>query len=121
MRLHSIPLKLIVATVVATIAFHPATRGHAAEGRRIVIEIQKFKFLSRNQEIKPGDIVVWVNKDIVPHTATAKDGSWDSGEIKPRGEWQMVVKQGVAPPYFCAFHPSMTARLDVQPNKTTRR
>ncbi len=114
-------LKLIVAALAATIAFHPASPSTAAEGRRVVIAIQKFKFVSPDQAINPGDTIVWVNKDFVPHTATAKDGSWDSGSIAPNAKWEMVVKEGLSPAYFCAFHPSMIARIDVQPNKTSRR
>ena len=95
MSFRHIPLKLIVAAIAAMIAFHPATRSDAAEGRRIVIEIQKFKFVTPAQKARPGDTVVWVNKDIVPHTATAKDGSWDSGQIEPGGEWRMVVEEEV--------------------------
>ena len=113
-------LKLIVAALAATIAFHPASPSTAAAGNRIVIAIQKFKFASPDQEIKPGDTIVWVNKDFVPHTATAQDGSWDSGSIAPNTKWEMVVKEGVSQAYFCAFHPSMTARIDLRPDKTTR-
>lgn len=113
-------LKLIVVALAATIAFHPASPSIAAEGNRVVIAIQKFKFASPDQQIKPGDTIVWVNKDFVPHTATATDGSWDSGSIAPNGKWEMIVKEGVSPAYFCAFHPTMTARIDLRPDKTTR-
>ena len=103
---------LIVAAIAATIAFPPWLQSAAASGQRIVVDIQKFKFSPKSLTVKPGDIIVWVNKDIVAHTATAKDGSWDSGLIEPGGQWEMVVKDGTAQAYFCRFHPSMKAGLD---------
>ncbi len=108
--------KLIVAALAATIAFHPSGPGFAAEGNRIVIAIQKFKFVAPDQKIKPGDTIVWVNKDFVPHTATAKDRSWDSGSIAPNGQWELVVSEGLSQAYFCIFHPSMTGRVDLRNN-----
>lgn len=106
---------LIVAALAATIAFPPWLENSASGGQRIIVEIQKFKFAPKTSTLKPGDIIVWVNKDIVAHTATAKDKSWDSGLIKPSAEWQMVVKDDTSLAYFCRFHPSMTARLEIGP------
>ena len=106
---------VIVAAIVATIAFFPWFESEAASGRRIVVEIRGFEFVPEMPVVKPGDVIVWVNKDIVPHTATAKDGSWDSGLIKKGGEWQMVVADETSLAYFCLFHPSMVARLNIEP------
>ena len=91
---------LIVAAIVATITFSPWLESEAASGQRIVVEIRSFKFVAKTLVVKPGDLVLWVNKDIVAHTATAKDGSWDSGLIKSGGEWQMVVKDDTYQPAF---------------------
>ena len=104
---------LIVAALAATIAFPPWLENPAASGQRIVVEIQKFKFAPKISTLKAGDTIVWVNRDIVAHTATAKDKSWDSGLIKPGDEWRMVVRDDTSLVYFCRYHPSMTARLDI--------
>ena len=104
---------LIVAATVAAFAFSSGLETKAAEGRRVVIEIRDFEFAPFAPDVKPGDVIVWINRDIVPHTATSDDGSWDSGQINPGGEWQMVVEDGLVESYFCRFHPSMTARLDI--------
>ena len=107
-------IRLIVATIVAAIAFSPWLESEAANERRTAVEIRGFKFVSETPAVRPGDVIVWVNRDIVPHTATAKDDSWDSGLIKPGGEWQMVVGRDTAQDYFCRFHTSMIARLDIE-------
>jgi len=52
-------------------------------GSQIVhdIEIKEFAFNPSILEVRPGDQIRWTNRDISPHTATAEDGSWDTGEL----------------------------------------
>lgn len=114
MSKHPILTSLIVAAFVATIAFSSWHESAAADGRRFVIEIRGFEFVPETPAVKPGDVIVWINRDIVPHTTTAKDGSWDSGLIKTGDEWQMVVEDDTSQTYYCRFHPSMIARLDIE-------
>jgi plastocyanin len=108
--------RMIVAAVVATIPSLGATSPHTADGERIVIEIQGFEFVPGNPAVKPGDVVVWINNDIVPHTVTSRDQSWDSGKVDGGGVWEMVVTADMIQEYFCRFHPSMIGRLDVRSN-----
>jgi len=107
--------KLAVAAIVATAFLHSDLRADAADGQRIVIEIRSLKFLPGSQPISPGDVVVWRNMDIVPHTATAKDSSWDSGLIGPGEEWETMITAEMTQAYYCRFHPSMTATLGIKP------
>lgn len=37
--------------------------------------------------VPPGTRVVWVNRDVRPHSVTAADGAFDSGLIPPGGRW----------------------------------
>ena len=100
-----------MAAFVATITLLLSDEIKAADGRQIVVEIGNFKFKPEAPSAKPGDVIVWINKDIVPHTVTAKDGSWDSGLIEAGGQWELVVTKETIPAYSCRFHPSMTAKL----------
>lgn len=107
-------LGLIVAALVATISFSfLSLHAQGADGRRIVIEIRNFKFAPKLPVLEPGDTVVWINKDIAPHTVTARDNSWSSGLIKAGGRWKLVVTAGLSTSYFCKYHPSMTGRLKI--------
>lgn len=78
------------------------------------VSIREFAFDPGRLEIKVGDLVRWTNHDIAPHTATALDGSWDTGLLQ-RGETADVVfaREGAAE-YRCTFHPVMTASIIVQ-------
>ena len=102
MTLNKNLMNLIVAAFVAAIFLTLASTSWAAEPRRVVVEIRGFKFVPQRPALAPGDIVVWINKDIVPHTVTAKDGSWDSEIIEVGKQWQTTIAPDMATNYFCA-------------------
>jgi plastocyanin len=64
--------------------------------------------------VKAGDTVVWVNKDLITHTATSKAGNFDSGEIAPGTSWKYTPGKEGEFGYICTFHPSMKAKLRVE-------
>ena len=63
--------------------------------------------------VKAGDTVVWVNKDLLAHTATAQSDAFNSKVIQPGQSWRFVAKTKGTFPYLCSFHP-MTATLTVR-------
>jgi plastocyanin len=83
----------------------------APKPRAVAVQITGFVFAPATANAAPGDTVVWTNRDLVPHSATALDGSWDSGAIAPGGTWRHVVADGDTAGYKCAFHPNMTGRI----------
>jgi plastocyanin len=58
-----------------------------------------------------GDTVEWDNHDLVPHTSTATDRTWNSGSIAPDSSWSVVIPRAGAFPYGCSFHPAMKAQI----------
>ncbi len=121
MTLNKYLMNLIVAAFVATIFLNFASNSGAAEPRRVVVEIKGFKFVPQRPALVPGDIVVWINKDIVPHTVTGKDGSWDSEIIEVGKRWQTTITPDMATNYFCAYHPVMKAGFSIDPKPVTSR
>jgi plastocyanin len=80
------------------------------------VTIDASSFQPATLTIKAGDIVVWVNKDIVPHTATSTDTKgFDSGTLPTGKSWRQTFKVKGQFPYACTFHPTMKASLRVQP------
>jgi plastocyanin len=61
---------------------------------------------------RAGDVVVWVNRDPFPHTATA--ASFDSKVIPAGGSWKHTTKAPGEFAYVCALHPTMKATLRVR-------
>ncbi|MGH6851139.1 MAG: hypothetical protein ACREDD_11950 [Methylocella sp.] len=61
-----------------------------------------------------GDIVEWTNSDILRHTATATDGSFDV-DLPAGAKGRAIMKRAGSITYFCRFHPGMKGRLEVAP------
>ena len=48
----------------------------------LIVEIRKLKFAPADIEIHAGASVTFINLDLVPHTATARDKSFDTGTLR---------------------------------------
>jgi plastocyanin len=83
--------------------------------RTHTVLIEGMQFSPPTIRIQPGDTIVFKNRDLVPHTATAKqrDG-FDSGIINPGESWVLVPPVHAAVPYVCTFHPMMQGRIEVE-------
>lgn len=64
--------------------------------------------------VAPGDTIEWRNEDIVPHTVTAADSTWDSGTVAIGEAWRWVATGKGAVAYACRFHPLMKGSLTVR-------
>jgi plastocyanin len=79
----------------------------------IEVTIDRLVFSPATVEAKVGDNIVWVNKDVVAHTATVK-GGWDV-MIAPKSKGQMTLEKAESVDYFCRFHPNMKGHVTVRP------
>ena len=86
-------------------------KAETLDGTAHAIEIRDFVFSPLSVEIKTGDTITWTNFDIVPHTATAMDSSWDSGSLKLGESFTFTVTDDMQLDYYCIFHPMMKARM----------
>ncbi len=48
-----------------------------------------------------------------PHTVSATDGSWDSGDLAPGGSFERRFEAQGTYPYVCLYHPWMTGKVQV--------
>jgi plastocyanin len=96
-----LPLLLLAAGLLAC----PAGLGAAPQRATHTVTIDGARFSPAALTVKAGDTIVWVNKDILAHTATAKDGAFDSKVIQPGKSWRYVVRRKGTSAYTCAFHP----------------
>lgn len=71
------------------------------------VSIKAMKFAADDLSIKVGDAVTFINLDSAPHTATADDGSFDTGKLK-KGD-SNTVQFAVAGDftYYCNIHRNM--------------
>jgi plastocyanin len=82
--------------------------------RSHTVEIRGFAYAPVTVEVAAGDTVVWINRDVVPHTATRDGGAWDSGSIGAGQAWRLVAARRGRHPYICVFHPNMRGELVVR-------
>ncbi len=106
------------AIVVVVSSFAPVLWGAEASQKAVrithYVEIRGFEFKPSNLSVSPGDSIVFMNLDIVPHTATAIDNTWTTDTLET-GETQLItITSDSTPVYYCIFHPSMNGSLDLQ-------
>jgi plastocyanin len=77
------------------------------------VTIEGIQFQQPTLTVKRGDQVVWVNKDVVPHTATAA-GQFDSGPIAPGKSWSWTASKPGPVDYICTYHPGMKGTVKVE-------
>ena len=77
------------------------------------VVIENLRFVPQTLEIRRGDTVVWENRDLVPHTATA-EGRFDSGNIAPKASWRHRFDAAGTLPVVCRYHPTMKAQVIVR-------
>jgi plastocyanin len=80
------------------------------------VTIKKFEYEPSVLSVRVGDTIDWVNEDIVPHTATARDRSWNTGEIKPGESVAVLVTEMLFTEYFCVYHPMMEGSVVLSGN-----
>jgi plastocyanin len=78
----------------------------------IQIKMAQIAYAPAQVSARVGDTVEWVNSDIVAHTATARNGSWDV-MVGPDAKGSVVLKSAGTIDYYCRFHPNMTGSITV--------
>ncbi|HVX02692.1 MAG TPA: hypothetical protein VHA09_06025, partial [Nitrososphaera sp.] len=58
-------------------------------------------------KVSEGNRITWENHDFIPHTATASDGSFDSGPIGIGKSFSTISTEKGIVPYYCKIHPWM--------------
>jgi plastocyanin len=99
--------------LLAGAAALPLLPGLALAQTRHAVRIAGMAFNPADIAIRAGDSVVFTNEDGAPHTATAEDGSWDTGRLDRGASAELGFSSPGAYPYRCAFHPSMRGRVIV--------
>ncbi len=79
----------------------------------IQVAIDKVAYAPVNISARVGDTIEWSNKDIVAHTATSRDKSWDY-MILPNKKQTLTLKRAGEIDYYCKFHPNMKGHISVK-------
>ena len=85
-----------------------------AQAATVQITMENLEIAPQEASAKVGDTVEWTNKDVLAHTATAKDGDFDV-MLPSKKSGSFVLKKAGTLEYYCRFHPNMKATLKVAP------
>jgi len=98
-------------------ATKPASAAPASKGKVKTVEIRvnEMTFGPAMANANVGDTISWVNVGKIPHTVTAKDGSFDKDPIAPGERFNYVLLKEGTVEYVCSYHPGMDGMLMVGP------
>jgi len=99
------------ATTPAATPTEADTATEAPGGETVQAPIGGFTLPSLTVAV--GATVVWSNADGVPHTATARDGTFDSGILNDN-RYEFTFTEAGTFAYFCEVHPTMEAEIIVE-------
>jgi LPXTG-motif cell wall-anchored protein len=82
------------------------------------VTISDFKFTPDTVTVNEGDTVTWTNDGPSVHTATAEDGSFDTGSLGKGESGSATFTQAGTISYICSPHPFMHGKVVVQAAST---
>jgi len=88
-----------------------APSGEAQKSEKV--QIVEFTYEPDPVVVQVGGKVTWQNEDTAPHTATADDGSFDTGIIEKGKLGSATFKEPGTFTYFCEVHPTMHGTVEV--------
>src|ERR1700712_1520107 len=100
-----------VFPIAAALVLGMSVSAHAAT---IQITMENLVVSPAEASAKVGDTVELINKDVLAHTATARNGDFDV-MMPPKKPVTYVLKKAGMVEYYCRFHPNIKAVLNVAP------
>ena len=77
------------------------------------VTIADFQFTPGSSTVHVGDTVTWTNNGLSSHTATARDGSFDTGVLKTGASASHTFTQPGTFAFYCKIHPFMHGTIVV--------
>jgi plastocyanin len=123
MHIKSLILPTLAALAVGAAGYQLADHGTTTSsgpvssvpvaGRHASVRIVNYSFLPPTLTIKVGTRVTWGNKDATAHTATADQGSFDTGTLNKGQRMTITFNKPGTFTYHCEFHAFMTGTIKV--------
>ncbi len=82
---------------VPSAAAHPRAAVHG-------VNVADSLFDPETITVQVGDTVAWDNTGAIPHTVTANDGSFNSGNLSPGASFSYTFSQPGTFEYYCKYH-----------------
>lgn len=95
-------------------SLHPSASIEAPAASTADVVIEQFKYGPADITVARGTTVRWSNHDAMQHSATADDGSFDTGLIDSGRSATYTFQQPGDYPYHCTPHPFMKGTIHVR-------
>lgn len=107
--------RIMVGFIPTMILVNPvkAFSGVLNNNKQHHILITDLEYLPKIIKVSIGDRITWTNKDIIPHTVTASDDSWDSKLLNQGEQWHLDITSNLDLTYYCRYHPLMRAAIEI--------
>lgn len=109
----SIMIVMLIASISGCGASKDEKTSEPAVDENTVI-IEDYKFQPEEVTIKSGEIITWINKDSMKHTATSTSDVFDSGLFGKDESFQQKFDEAGTFDYLCTPHPYMTGKIIVE-------
>jgi len=110
--MRTLVLSLVAAFALGGIALGAPDPAPPAPGA--IVHMKNFVFGPDPVTILAGQSVRFLEDDDTPHTITATDKSFDSGNLDKGAKWEHVFTTAGTYTYFCAYHPYMKGTVIVK-------
>ncbi len=86
-------------------------QGQAPSNNTVII--QSASFQPDSLTVPAGTTVTWINRDIVRHTVTSREGLFDSGRLGSGESFTYTFEEPGTFDYYCTIHPTMQGTVTV--------
>jgi plastocyanin len=101
------------AEIIGVAAVLAVAMAGPAQSETIAVTMKNIGYEPATISAHIGDTITWTNEDIVAHTATARDKTWDLN-VLPKKTASFSVKTAGDIEYYCRYHPNMVGHIAVK-------
>jgi len=98
--------------IAVTLAAVPALPVRAADTE---VNIENFTFAPKELTVKAGTVIVFRNRDDIPHTVNGTNAEFHSKALDTDESFSFTFANPGTYEYFCGLHPQMTGGVVVTP------
>lgn len=109
MALSALRLTAVVTAAALLASCAPSPQPVA---RHVPVVVDQLAFGAIPPGLHVGDTIVWDNRDLFEHSATAANGSFDT-DLPAGAKVETILRKAGTIRVTCKFHPGMTATLNV--------
>ncbi len=95
---------LVVALIALGLLLTPAGVSATPAAQNTAVQALDNFFQPQTITVPVGTTIVWTNAGQVPHTVTADDKSWDSGNLNPGQSFSHTFNTPGTFGYYCVYH-----------------